>query len=68
LFGSDQVLRDGINGEPVETDTSNALQAAYAEFFAEPGVSADLLHQRFRRARLDVRALLKAIVDRNELT
>jgi hypothetical protein len=64
---ADQVLRDSINGEPSDADSSDALRAAYSEYFAQPGASADLLHQRFRRAREDVKALLQKIVNRDEL-
>jgi len=64
---AEQVLRDGINGEASAADSNDAFRDAYSEFFAQPGASADLLHQRFRRARLDVKALLKAVVDRGEL-
>jgi len=65
---AEQVLRDGINGEPSDADSNDAFRAAYPEFFAQLGVSADLIHQRFRRARLDVKALLKAVMSRDELT
>jgi DNA-directed RNA polymerase specialized sigma24 family protein len=65
---ADEVLRDGINGEPCDADSNDALCAAYPEYFAQLNASADLLHQRFRRARLDVRALLQKIVNRDELT
>ena len=61
------VLRDGINAEPSEADSNEALRAAYLEYFAQPGASANLLHQRFSRARADVRALLQAVVQRDEL-
>jgi hypothetical protein len=63
-----QVLRDGINGEPSDADSNDAFRAAYPEYFAQPDASADLLHQRFRRAREDVKALLQAVVSRDELT
>jgi hypothetical protein len=65
---ANQVLRDGINGELSEADSNDAWRAAYPEYFAQPCVSADLLHQRFRRARLDARALLQKVVNRDELT
>ena len=48
---AEQVLRDGINGEPSDADSNDAFRAAYPEYFAQPGASANLLHQRFRRAR-----------------
>jgi len=63
-----QVLRDGINAEPNDADSNDAFRAAFPEYFAQPGASANLLHQRFRRAREDVKALLQAVVNRDELT
>jgi len=63
-----RVLRDGINGEPSEADTNPALRAAYPEYFTQPDVSPNTLHQRFRRARADLRSLLQAVVSRDELT
>lgn len=65
---AERVLRDGINGEPSEADTNDALRAAYPEYFNQPGASPDLCYQRFRRAREDVKALLQSVVDRDELT
>jgi hypothetical protein len=64
---AEQVLRDGINGEASAADSNDAFRAAYPEYFAQPDASADLLHQRFRRARLDVKTLLQDIVSRGEL-
>jgi DNA-directed RNA polymerase specialized sigma24 family protein len=65
---AEQVLLDGLNGEASDADSSDAFRGAYPEYFAQPGASANLLHQRFRRAREDVKALLQAVVDRDELT
>lgn len=65
---AEQVLRDGINGEPSEADTNPALRAAYPEYFGQPEASPNTLHQRFRRAREDVKALLRSVVHRSELT
>jgi hypothetical protein len=65
---AEQVLRDGINGEPSQADTNPALRAAYPEYFDHPDALPDLCYQRFRRARQDVKALLQAIVHRDELT
>ncbi len=44
-----------------------ALHAAYPEWFAEPGCAGNTCHQRFRRARGDVRALLRTIISRDDL-
>jgi len=63
-----QVLCDGINGESSEADTNPALRVAYPEYFDQPDAAPNTLHQRFRRARTDVRALLQAVVRRDELT
>jgi DNA-directed RNA polymerase specialized sigma24 family protein len=65
---AEQVLREGINGEPSEADTNPVLRAAYPEYFDQPDASANTNHQRFRRAREDVKALLQTVVHRNELT
>jgi Sigma-70 region 2 len=65
---AEQVLRDGIDAEPSEADANPAFRAAYPGYFDQPGASANTCHQRFRRARQDVRALLQAIVRRDELT
>ena len=63
-----QVLLNGLNGEAGDSDSNDAFRAAYPEYFAQPGAPANLLHQRFRRAREDVKALLQAVVDHDELT
>ena len=63
-----QVLCDGINGESSEADSNDAFRAAYSEYFDQPDAAPNTLHQRFRRARTDVRALLQAVVRRDELT
>jgi DNA-directed RNA polymerase specialized sigma24 family protein len=65
---AEQVLLDSLNGEASDADSNDTFRAAYPEYFAQPGASANLLHQRFRRAREDVKALLQAVVARNELT
>jgi DNA-directed RNA polymerase specialized sigma24 family protein len=64
---AEQVLRDGIHGEPSEADGSHALRAAYPEYFDQLGASPATCYQRFCRARTDVRDLLKAVVSRDEL-
>ena len=37
------VLRDGIDAEPSDADSNDALRVAYSEYFAQPGASANLL-------------------------
>ena len=63
-----QVLRDGINGEQSDADSNTALQVAYPEHFSQPDAAQNTMHQRFRRAREDIKALLRAVVNRDELT
>jgi len=63
-----QVLYDAINGKSSEADTNPALRAAYPGYFDQPDAAPNTLHQRFRRARTDMRALLQAVVRRDELT
>ena len=63
-----QIIRDARNGEASEADSNAALRAAYPAYFDQPGASPNLCHQRFRRAREDVRAVLRAIIDPGELT
>ncbi len=59
-----QVLRDAINGESSKADSNPAFRAAYPEYFDQP----DIPHQRFSRARSDLRALLQGVVRHDELT
>lgn len=63
-----EVLHDGINGESSEADTNPALRAAYPAYFHQPDAPPNTLHQRFRRARADVKALLQAVLSHDELT
>ncbi len=63
-----RVLRDGINGESSEADTNAGLRAAYPEYFDQPDAPPNTLHQRFRRAREDVKALLQVVLSHDELT
>lgn len=65
---AEQVLLDGLNGEASDADSNDTFRAAYPEYFAQAGASVNLLHQRFCRARDDVKALLQAVVSRDELT
>ncbi len=65
---AEQVLRDAINAEPSEADTNDAFRAAWPEYFGPPGAAVNTCHQRFRRARTDVRSLLQDVVRRGELT
>jgi DNA-directed RNA polymerase specialized sigma24 family protein len=65
---AEQLLRDAINAETSEADANHAFQAAWLEYFGPAGAAANTCHQRFRRARTDVWAMLRAVVPRDELT
>ena len=65
---AEQVLRDGIDGAARQAESNESLRAAYPEWFDQPGCAANTCHQRLGRARTDVQELLKAIVDRDELS
>jgi DNA-directed RNA polymerase specialized sigma24 family protein len=64
---AEQVLCDAIHREPSEADSNDAFRAAYPEWFGEPGCTENTCRQRFQRARADMRALLRAVVHRDEL-
>ena len=64
---SEQVLRAIVGGDVSEADSNEALRAAYPEWFGQKGRADNNAHQRFSRARADVRDLLKAVVHRDEL-
>ncbi len=59
---AEQILRCEIDGEPGDADPNDAFRGPYPEFFDQPGASRDNCHQRFRRARMDVRALLRRVI------
>jgi hypothetical protein len=58
---AEAILSAGMKGEPSEADGIEAFRMSYPEYFAQPSASADARHQRFARARADVRALLQAV-------
>jgi DNA-directed RNA polymerase specialized sigma24 family protein len=68
FHAAEQVMLDGLNGDASDADSNDAFCEAYPEYFKQPGVAVNTCHQRFRRAREDVKALLHTIVDRDELT
>lgn len=59
---AERILRDAITGEASEADANHAFCASYPEYFDQPGTPLNTRHQRFRRARMDVRELLQVIV------
>jgi DNA-directed RNA polymerase specialized sigma24 family protein len=58
---AEQILCAGMTGESSDADGNDAFRAAFPGYFAQPGASANTLHQRFLRARGDLRALLQAL-------
>lgn len=58
---AERILSAGMNGDPSEADGNKGFRVSYPEYFAQPGASANTCHQRYARARADVRALLKAV-------
>lgn len=64
---AEQVLRSIVTADVCDADGNPALRVAYPEWFAEDGGTADNAHQRFSRARADVRCLLRTIVSRDDL-
>lgn len=64
---AEQVLHAGMSGDVAEADTNDMLRASYPEYFQQPGTAPNTCDQRFRRARMDVRALLRSVVSHDEL-
>ena len=64
---AEQVLRSLVAADVCDADGNHALRVAYPEWFAELGGKVSNAHQRFSRARADVRGLLRMIVNRDEL-
>ena len=64
---AERVLYAILAGDVSQADVNDALRAAYPEWFGEKGGADNNAHQRFSRARADVRDLLKAIVNPDEL-
>jgi DNA-directed RNA polymerase specialized sigma24 family protein len=62
-----QVLLGHLSLEPNDAAFPNVLRAAYPEHFDEPDAAPNTLHQRFRRAREDIKAILQALIKRDEL-
>ena len=64
---AEQVLRSIVAADMCDADSNQALRVAYPEWFAEHGGKVGNAHQRFSRARADVRSLLRVIVNRDDL-
>ena len=64
---AEPVLRAILIGDITDADYNTALRGAYPEWFAEPGYPENTYHQRFSRARADVRALLRSVISPDDL-
>jgi DNA-directed RNA polymerase specialized sigma24 family protein len=64
---AEHILRAGINGDVDEADMNEAFRASYLEYFQQLGARPNTCDQRFRRGRMDVRALLRSVVSHDEL-
>ena len=64
---AERVIRTIIIGDVSNADHNAALRTAYPEWFAERGRTEETYHQRFSRARADVRTLLKQMISRDDL-
>lgn len=53
--------------QPNDPDFPKSLRAAYPEYFAQPGLAPNTLDQRISRVRDDIKALLRAIINPDEL-
>lgn len=64
---AEHVLRAAFHGGVNQADTNEALQAAFPEWFGQPGAAENTCHKHLSRARRDVQALLQEVVNRDEL-
>jgi hypothetical protein len=64
---SKEMLYAILAGDFREADLNLALRAAYPEWFAGRSVGASNTHQRFTRARADIRDLLKTVISLDEV-
>ncbi len=64
---AERVLLAAFDGGVSQADSNEALQAAFPEWFGQPGAAANTCHQHLSRARRDVQALLQGLVGRDEL-
>lgn len=64
---AEHLLRAASHGGVSQADSNEALQAAFPDWFGRPGAAENTGHQHLSRARRDVQALLRKVVDRDEL-
>ena len=63
-----QVLLGQLSLEAGDPAFPKVLRVAYPAYFADPAAPPNTLHQRISRARDDIKALLRTIVNRDELS
>jgi hypothetical protein len=56
-----------IEGSVAAADWNEVLEAAYPQWFDQPGLSRDARDQRLSRGRRDVRSLLRSVLSRDQL-
>jgi len=64
---AERLLYAIVTANVSSADNDEGLRAAYPEWFIELGCPANTRHQRFSRARADVRTLLRKVVSRDDL-
>jgi hypothetical protein len=64
---AETILRSLVAGSVSSADCNEALQAALPGWFAAPGCSEHNRYQRLSRARRDIWALLKRVIDQADL-
>jgi hypothetical protein len=64
---SKEMLYAILAGDFRDADLNLALRAAYPGWFAGRSIGASNIHQRFTRARADIRDLLKTVISLDEL-
>jgi hypothetical protein len=64
---AENILVATVDGSISQADSNERLQAAFPEWFGQPGAAANTCHQHLSRARRDVQALLQGIVSRDDL-
>jgi hypothetical protein len=67
VAAAERALRTCMVDKVADADHNDFLSGAYPEWFADPGCAENTRDKRLERARADIRALLKTIVNRNDL-
>ena len=62
-----KILYAAQDGHVNWADSDTALRATYPDWFDEPGCTRDTYYQRLSRPRRDVRAVLRPVLDRDEM-